>query len=307
MRGMQYPMVQSHPTDFMADAMSLRKAMKGLGTDEQTIFDIAASHNWQERFVINRHFAAVTGFKLSNKIAADFAGNAGILMSWSFSHRYRHWLECVGSPLTPKTMITAVILMSDYDLPQINETLRELGRPDFFTSYGNSFGESDYERLLTGWVNSFQRLTWDPVKAADELFEAAKGAGTNEDVFIRYLCNSTHESFAQICEAYQSKYKKTLRQTIIKEFSKFSEYAYLLAHDYMLNPMNALAYAINYSMKGAGTDDYTLMMLTVLFSDFFKGQAIVQAYLPFGDLKKDIKGDTKGKYQDALLKMWGLV
>ena len=50
-----------------------------------------------------------------------------------------------------------------------------------------------------------------------------------------------------------------------------------------------------------------LVNVTLLFSDFFKGSTITAAYAPFGDMKKDLKSDLSGKYEDAVLAMWGLL
>ena len=40
--------------DFMAQAAILRKAMKGLGTDEKAIINVMATHNFVERAMISK-------------------------------------------------------------------------------------------------------------------------------------------------------------------------------------------------------------------------------------------------------------
>ena len=71
--------------------------------------------------------------------------------------------------------------------------------------------------------------------------------------------------------------------------------------------MTAVAFCVHFAVKGLGTDDQMLINVTLLFSDFFKGQTIAQAYSIFGDMKKDLKKDLTGDYEDAILSMWGLM
>jgi len=47
--------------------------------------------------------------------------------------------------------------------------------------------------------------------------------------------------------------------------------AFLLCHDYLLSPIEAVASLIKKSVKGLGTDDDSLVFLTVLFSDYYRG------------------------------------
>ena len=44
----------------------------------------------------------------------------------------------------------------------------------------------------------------------------------------------------------------------------------------------------------------------MLFSDRIYGEALIEAYEPFGDIVKDIKRDLTGKLEKAILAMWGL-
>lgn len=97
-----------------------------------------------------------------------------------------------------------------------------------------------------------------------------------------------------------------MRDVIKSEFSGKSEFAFLLAHDYLLSPAEGIASLINRSVKGAGTDEKSLNFLTVLYSDYMRGPQIIHAYSKFGDIKKHLKGDLSGDYERVVLAMWGL-
>ena len=70
----------------------------------------------------------------------------------------------------------------------------------------------------------------------------------------------------------------TLRKLIEHEFTMKSEFAFLLCHDYMIDPAVAVASLMKKAVKGAGTDDESLIFVTALFSDYYEGQTIKNAY-----------------------------
>ena len=119
---------------------------------------------------------------------------------------------------------------------------------------------------------------YDPRLVATELYGAARGAGTDEDTFVRYLCSCHPDCYRQVIIVFQQMYGKSLRQVISSEFSLSSKFAFLLAHDYLNNPAEAVAFCIHQAVYGAGTDDEALIGVTVLFSDFFRGPMIQVAY-----------------------------
>ena len=125
--------------------------------------------------------------------------------------------------------------------------------------------------MLRGWLAGDNKCVMNPQQAAQELFKAAKGAGTDETEFIRIMCNLNPEVYRQTAQTYFAMHKVTLRDTIKKEFTGKSEYAFLLAHDYLMNPAETIADLLKESTAGAGTKDELLVELTVLFADYFKG------------------------------------
>jgi hypothetical protein len=74
----------------------------------------------------------------------------------------------------------------------------------------------------------------------------------------------------------------------------------------LINPVEAVAFSIHRALYGGGTDDESLIATTILFSDFFRGPMIQVAFAKFGDITKSIKSDLSGKYEDAILGLWGL-
>ncbi|CAL6105751.1 Annexin_9 [Hexamita inflata] len=291
-------------------AGELRKALKGAGTDEKTIIRIASTHNFIERALISRAFTAQFGLSLEKELKSDLAGNIENLLVGVFEDRHEFWARKIheaikGAGTDEKKLISMVILMSDEDYKIVSTIYAKNYGKDMFHAIDGDTGAQDWARLIKAWMKGQNNAAMSPEQAAEQLHQAAKGAGTDEDVFISIMCNMVPDVYRAVAVAYHHKFGKTLRQTIEKEFTGKSEFAFLLCHDYLINPAEAVASLLKTSMKGAGTNDELLVNVTVLMSDYFRGQAIAGAYKKFGDLAKDIKSDLTGKYEDAMLAMWG--
>lgn len=74
----------------------------------------------------------------------------------------------------------------------------------------------------------------------------------------------------------------------------------------MENPVAIIGDLIYQSVKGLGTDDTLLGYVTGIFRDYH-WKDLSEAYKEHGDVTKDLKGDLSGKYEDAVLRFWGLV
>ncbi|CAL5971432.1 Annexin_2 [Hexamita inflata] len=297
------------PADYYRFAAEVYLACKGAGTDEQRILNVITQCTMEDLFQVNRAFYASYGKSIVRLLEKETSGSFEKLLTGSFEGRYQYWArkirEAVEGCGTDERALIELVLMAD---PQDVQAIRT----EYFRLYLKELVEdisddisknADWARLLRGWIcqNRYPRGT--PEQDADALYTAAKGAGTDENVFIRIFCSSTHEEFNQICQIYAQKYKKTLRETVIKEFTGKSEKAFLLAHDYLQTPINGCAYVIRDAIKGAGTRDRSIINISVLFRDRYS-QGINQVYAQYGSLAKDIKGDTSGWYEKTLLQFW---
>ncbi|CAL6094980.1 Annexin_9 [Hexamita inflata] len=289
----------------------LKHAMMGVGTKKQEIVDIILKHNQYQRVVIAEQFQSEQNLNLKEELKKELSGSLLLLFSNAFEERYTFWAEQVheaikGAVKNEKNLIQLVLLMNDYDIQQVSLAYNTLFRRDLHEQICDEISNIEWAKLLKAWLRRDNNIIYDPNTAADELFQAAKGAGKDEGVFIRILSTSNPENFQQICEYYQSKYGHTIYQSIEKEFTGLSEFAFLLAHEFLTNPAEAVAFVLNQSMKGTGTNDTILIAVTLLYSELYKGETIKRAYIRFGDIKKDFKKDLTGKYEDTVLGLWGL-
>ena len=244
-------------------------------------------------------------------VKGDVSGNFGKIMTGSIVPRYTYWATCVkeavkGLGTDNRSLIELTILADQYDVEAIKNEYFRLFQLDIHEDIADDISKSnDWARLVKAWWSSFRYARNQVQRDAEALMKAAKGAGTDEQVFIEILSTSTPEEYKQIAEAYRMMYKKELRDVIIAEFSGKSEYCYLLAHDFLIDPCKACAFCLFKAMKGAGTRDKSMVHTTVLFRDRYQ-QNINQWYqhLAGEGLAKAIKGDTSGWYEKALLALW---
>ncbi|CAL5990960.1 Annexin_2 [Hexamita inflata] len=297
------------PADYYRFASEIYLACKGMGTDEQRILNVITQCTMEDLFQVNRTFYASYGKSLIRLLEKETSGHFEKLLCGSFEGRYQYWArkirEAVEGCGTDERALIELVLMADaQDMVAIRAEYFRLYLKDVIEDISDDIAKNaDWARLVRGWICQMRYPRGTPEQDADALYIAAKGAGTDENVFIRIFCSSTHEEFNQICAIYAQKYKKTLRETVIKEFTGKSEKAFLLAHDYLQSPVNGCAYIIRDSIKGAGTRDRSLINVSVLFRDRFS-QGINEMYKQYGSLAKDIKGDTSGWYEKTLLQFW---
>ncbi|CAL5979139.1 Annexin_9 [Hexamita inflata] len=297
------------PEDLLEQALLLSKAMKGLGTNEKLLIQVASAHNHIDRFAIQQQYLASTGTELQKHFKSELSGNMCTLFQSLFQDRYLYWCNAIHTALTKnesKHLINLILLLSPADTVQVSAHYFKLFKATLTQALNTHLGNKDWEKLLKAWVVSTKSLSLNATETAEKLYKAAKGAGTDEDQFVAVLCNCSKENYAGIDSAYFGQYGKKLADVIKSEFTLRSEIAFLTAHYLQLGVVQGVAYQLYAAMKGLGTDDDSLISATALYQDQFKGAEIVQAYAQFGDLKKDFKGDLSGKYEDAVLALWGL-
>jgi len=107
----------------------------------------------------------------------------------------------------------------------------------------------DWAALLKSWIMTENREALNADDAADQLFKAAKGAGTNEDVFVKIFCTATSQVYQQISAKFQQKYAKSLREVIASEFSGKSKFAFQLCHEYLMGQQHGVAYLLNNALN----------------------------------------------------------
>nr|AMP46316.1 annexin 13 [Spironucleus barkhanus] len=302
------PLSQKMP-NFKEQAEKLYKAMKGLGTNEQVIFEVASSHTAEERFSIAEAFVGLYGDTLEKWFKKELSGNLEKLMVPLFKGRYAMWAQFIndavkGAGTDERSLIELVFLMNDADQQRVEIEYQRLFGKQLKQSIENDISGGHWAKLIRAWLHAKNDSGADPEKIADDLWNAAKGAGTDEQVFMQILANCHADLYRKVCDVFLMKYRKDLAEIIKREFSGKSEDAFMSAHYSLYDKRVAVARQLKLAYKGAGTDEMQLIRATVLFSDRVRGHELKEAYQIFGDVLKDTKRDLTGKFEKAVIQMW---
>uniref|UniRef100_A0A6B2E5S9 Annexin n=1 Tax=Phlebotomus kandelakii TaxID=1109342 RepID=A0A6B2E5S9_9DIPT len=297
-------------------AEALRAAMKGLGTDEDTIIGILTGCSNRQRQEIEAAFEREFSRNLIEDLKGELGGNfedvilALVRPPYEFLCRQLNKaMEGMGTDdsalveiLCPLTSDEMKVLVAQY------EDL--YGRP--LAEHLCSETSGHFRRLITLIVTGVRDPagTVDPALAAEQaasLYDAgAEKLGTDEEVFNRIF---SHCSFAQlrlVFDEYKALSGKTIEQALKSEMDGDLLDGFLAIVECVQSPAAFFAQRLHKAMDGAGTDDPTLIRIIVCRSEIDL-QTIKNEYERVFDrtLLNDIKGETSGDYKSALCAIIG--
>ncbi|XP_006881192.1 PREDICTED: annexin A5-like [Elephantulus edwardii] len=274
--------------DDRADAETLRKAMKGLGTDEETILTILTSRSNTQR----------------QEVAASYKTLFG-----------RDLLDDLKSELTGKFEKLIVALMKPSELYDAYELKHALKAGEYGSSLEDdvvSDTSGYYQRMLVVLLQANR----DPDTGINEaqveedaqaLFQAGELKwGTDEEKFITIFGTRSVSHLRRVFDKYMTISGFQIEETIDRETSGNLEQLLLAVVKSIRSIPAYLAETLYYAMKGAGTDDHTLIRVMVSRSEIDLLNIRKEFRKNFAtSLHSMIKDDTSGDYKKALLLLCG--
>ncbi|CAG2194582.1 ANXA7_11 [Mytilus edulis] len=265
------------------DALNIKKAIQGLGTDESALIEILLSRTNAQIEEIKAVYGDInpddcaTDKDLECNIEDDTSGDLKrILISSAQGGR---------AELDPEKLDEAVVPVMFHD----EETDEDKPTGSFTI---------DMEKLV-----DMKRAKQD----ANNLFEAGEDCfGTDEDTFIRiFACRETYQLRA-IYGEYVKLTQRDVENTIDREFSSDSEKALLtLVMSIKCRP-KYFAERLTWTMKGLGTKDSDLIRIIVSRAEIDMVQ-IKETFLAQNKktLWKWIEEDCSGDYREMLQRIVG--
>uniref|UniRef100_A0A8I6A6E5 Annexin n=1 Tax=Rattus norvegicus TaxID=10116 RepID=A0A8I6A6E5_RAT len=290
--------------DGRADAEVLRKAMKGLGTDEDSILNLLTARSNAQRQQIAEEFKTLFGRDLVNDMKSELTGK---------------FEKLIVALMKPSRL---------YDAYELKHALKVKGCrqgpflsslvPHYF-EYGSNLeddvvGDTSgyYQRMLVVLLQANR----DPDTAIDDaqveldaqaLFQAGELKwGTDEEKFITILGTRSVSHLRRVFDKYMTISGFQIEETIDRETSGNLENLLLAVVKSIRSIPAYLAETLYYAMKGAGTDDHTLIRVIVSRSEIDLFNIRKEFRKNFAtSLYSMIKGDTSGDYKKALLLLCG--
>jgi hypothetical protein len=294
------------------DAKVLRKAMKGIGTDEKAIIDVLSRRSNEQRQQIKNLFKTMYGKDLLNELKSELTSHlediviALMLTPPEYDARQLHD-AIAGAGTKEGTLIEILCSRSNKQIADIKAAYKLIYGHDLEKAL-MSDTSGHFRRLcvslLTG--NRMEGQQINPEKArqdAMELYQAGeKILGTDESKFNQILCSQSFEQLRLVFEEYRKIAHKGLDQAVKSEMSGDLEKGMLAVVGVVEKKHRYFAERLYHSMKGAGTKDDTLVRVIVTRCEIDMVQIKAEFQRAFGKtLESFIEDDTSGDYKKMLL------
>nr|XP_033794275.1 annexin A5 isoform X1 [Geotrypetes seraphini] len=299
-----------------SDAETLRKAMKGLGTDEVSILKLLTSRNNHQRQETSTSFKTLYGRDLMNDLKSELTGKFEklILALMKPSLQYdvselRHALKGAGTCET--VLIEILASRSCGELNKIKQAFKDEYDEELEDSI-TSDTSGYFERMLVVLVQANR----DPEGRVDEgrveqdaqdLFKAGEMKwGTDEEKFITILGTRSYDHLKKVFDRYMTISGYQIEESIDSETSGHLEKLLLAIVKCARSVPGYFAESLYYAMKGAGTSDDTLIRIMVSRSEIDLYNIRKEFRKNYGkSLFSTIKNDSSGDYREALLLLCG--
>lgn len=302
--------------DFDPEATSeaLRKAMKGLGTDEKAIIEALTDVSNEQRQHLKAAYKQMYGRDLIEDLKDELGGKLEkvilALMTPSDFYDARELRAAMkGAGTDEGCLIEILSSRSNSEIALIKAAYkkdldRDLEEDVVSETSGNM------KHLLVSLVNGCRDESSDAdedqaMGNAEALQEAGvEKWGTDESMFNRILCTLSHAQLRAVFQEYENLTGKTLEAAIKSEFSGDIEEGLIAVVQCARSKADYFAARLYKSMKGAGTDDPTLIRVIVSRCEIDL-EEIKEAFEANYEkpLAKFVKDDCGGDYERVLLSL----
>jgi len=301
-----HPEPPVQPYNGAADAESLQKAMKGVGTDDKVLSMILGSRTRDQLLAVKDVFEKKFGKSLESWIKGDTSGGYQTLCLALIEDKYEYDAKLVnhaikGLGTNDDELIEVICSRLNSEIIGMKNAYKRLFKVDVEKDVtGDTSG--DYQKLLLQILKA-QRNEGGAVdveqckKDAKALYDAGeKKVGTDEKVFIDILANRSFPQLYTINSCYGSIAGHSLESAIAKETS-FNFKNALVA---LITPREEyFALQIRDAIEGTGTKDQKLIRNVCYLSSYpILFQAVNASYMHKykHTIANDVGGDTSGWY-----------
>lgn len=300
--------------DLNKDADALRKAMKGLGTDEDAIIKIVANRTNAYRQKLITTYKGNLGRDLISDLKSELGGKLEDVVVGMFlppvdylCSELRRSMKGAGTD--EQALLEILVSQNNAQMKELKKRYHEMYNRDLEKDV-KSDTSGDFEKILVSLLQANRSENTKPnmqdcEAKANQLYDAgAKKLGTDEETFNRIFATSSKAELTTIAQCYHKKTGKTILEAVDSELSGNMKKVYTGIVYALLSPSEYFAKRFYESMKGAGTRDKDLMRLCICRDEVDMPQ-IKQFYkqLYKKDLVDAIKSETSGDYKKILVEI----
>ncbi|KER23162.1 Annexin [Opisthorchis viverrini] len=325
------PTIESTPGfSASADAERLHRAMKGAGTDEDTLINILARRTNHERQQICATYESLYHKPLRKAIKDDTSGQFRTVLC-ELCHDLPYILAkglyyaMKGLGTNDRVLIEVLATLWNDEVKAVSEAYKQgpdrTLLSDLTSDTSNHFqyalsilaqGQRDDLPVLQlkavpeKGVATVVNKELAEVDAKELLAAGASRVGTSEKRITRIITGRTTFQLAADAEAYQRMFGKPLLDDMNSELSGDYRALIIALIRYATDRANLLAEWLHDAMAGLGTKDYALMRLLITRSEIDL-QEVKEAYEKKYNksLANAIRGDASGDYLKTLLALLG--
>uniref|UniRef100_H3BCF7 Annexin n=1 Tax=Latimeria chalumnae TaxID=7897 RepID=H3BCF7_LATCH len=312
LKGTVWPAADFNPGQ---DADALRKAMKGFGTDEDTIVDIVTHRNNAQRQEIlqtyKSHFGRNVMADLKSEISGDLARLILGLMMTPAQYDAKQLNKAMkGAGTDEKVLIEILATRNNREIRAINKAYKEAYRTTLEEDI-NSDTSGHFRRILFSLAQgNREEGEADIARAQDDAKEMCDAGNADvasmETRFLTVLCTRSYLHLKRVFQEYIKLTNHDIEQNIKEEMSGDVKSALVAIVRSIKNQPSFFAERLYKSVKGAGTDEKALtrIMISRSETDLLN---IRHEYKEMYDksLHTSIESETSGDFCKALLVICG--
>uniref|UniRef100_A0A8C1EF76 Annexin n=2 Tax=Cyprinus carpio TaxID=7962 RepID=A0A8C1EF76_CYPCA len=306
--------------DPASDAQALRKAMKGFGTDEDTIIDIVANRSNAQRQEIRQTFKSLLGRDLMADLKSELSKNLerlilGLMMTPAEFDAKMMKKAMEGAGTDEHALIEILVTRNNQEIQEMCSAYQNAYKKSLEDAIASETS-GHFKRILISLAqvhlhsSCIQTRTHSSYFVLYELIELADAcnadSGDLEDRFMSILCTRSFPHLRRVFQEFVRCSNKDIEQIIKKEMSGDIKNAMFAIVRSVKNQPSYFADRLYKAMKGLGTDDRALIRIMVSRSeiDLFN---IRKEFKETHDasLHEFIQGDTSGDYRKILLILCG--
>ncbi|KAG7160132.1 annexin A13-like [Homarus americanus] len=293
------------PMDVAGYVEGLRKAMKGMGTDEATIINLLTSCSSDQRQVVLQQYQSTFSRDLVKDLKKELTGHFEDIILVLMTRRNEYLAQQLHHACKKKNANTMIEMLCTAE----NSTIKSIK-----SAYERLFDSSLEEALTEATTETFQAVMLGMAAAErsdtynEELSHSVAkklyndGLGLEEEELVKVLCKYSFRQLREVLVEYYKQADRTLGDTFDCQYTGNNKTYLKEVFQCLDNRFAFLAEELHKAMAGSGTRDQDLIRLVVTRSEIDLGNIKTEYENMYNKpLSKDIKGDTSGDYKKILL------